>query len=172
MARLRRVVPSSVLPRLSALVAAAALLALPIAAVAADQAVSISGFAFHPASVTVNVGDTVTWTNNDGISHTATADDGSTFNTGAISSGASASATFNSAGTFAYHCTVHPSMHGTVLVRAASAGGGGGGGVPGTDTLPAPTAPDGAPLAIAMLLAWAAGGLIGLRLLRRVRGSR
>jgi plastocyanin len=169
MARLRRVAPSSVLLPLSAIVAAAALLALPIAAVAADQAVTISGFAFHPPSVTVNAGDTVTWTNNDGISHTATADDGSTFNTGAIGSGGSASATFNSAGTFAYHCSIHPTMHGRVVVRAAS--GGGGGGVPGTDTLPAPPAPDGADSAIALLLAGAAGGLIGARLLRRRSGS-
>jgi plastocyanin len=59
-------------PALSALFAAAALLLLPLGAAAADEAVSISGFAFHPPSVTVNVGDTVTWTNNDTVAHTAT----------------------------------------------------------------------------------------------------
>jgi plastocyanin len=154
----------------SALFAGSALLLLPLAAAAADQAVSISGFAFHPPTVTVNVGDTVTWTNKDSIAHTATANNGS-FDTEAIGPGSSDSVTFNSAGTFGYHCEIHPSMHGTVVVEAASTGGGGsgGGGVPGTDTVPlAPS--DGSPAGMALLVGAATGGLIGLRLLRR-KGS-
>jgi plastocyanin len=156
---------------LSALLAAAALLLLPIAAAAADQAVSISGFAFHPSSVTVNVGDTVTWTNNDSVAHTATDDDMS-WDTGTLSQGGSGSITFNSAGTFPYHCSVHPTMHGTVVVQAASGGGGGGGGgVPGTDTAPRLPSPNGGPAGLTLLVGAAAGGLIGLGLLRRRTGS-
>ena len=111
-------------------------------ALAADHAVSIAGSSYSPANVTVAVGDTVTWTNSDQISHTATADGGS-FDTGPLGNGASASATFANAGTFAYHCLIHPDMTGTVVVEAASSGGGGSGGgtttQPPTDTTPAET---------------------------------
>jgi plastocyanin len=152
---------------LSALFAASALLLLPLGAAAADQAVSMSGLAFHPATVTVNVGDTVTWTNNDGVAHTATADGGS-FDTGTIGNGSSASVTFNTAGTFAYHCSVHPTMQGSVVVETASAGGGGGGGgVPGTDTVSLAPSSDGSATGFALVLGAAAGGVIGLRLVRR-----
>ena len=103
---------------------------------AADQAVTIQGFAFSPTTVTVNVGDSVTWTNDDGTTHTAT---GSGFNTGDIAPGASDSVTFQSAGTFDYICAIHPQMAGTVRVQAAGGGGGGGGGAgattPPTDTV-------------------------------------
>jgi hypothetical protein len=69
--------------------------------------------------VTVHVGDTITWTNQDVAPHTATASDGS-FDTGNISQGKSGSHTFDTAGTFAYICSIHPSMKGTVTVAAAS----------------------------------------------------
>jgi LPXTG-motif cell wall-anchored protein len=99
---------------------------------AGDPGVTISGFAFHPPSVTIHVGDTVTWTNNDAIAHTATAGDGS-FDTGTLSKGQSGSHTFTKAGTFAYICSIHPNMHGTVVVQGSSpspstSGGGGGSG--------------------------------------------
>jgi plastocyanin len=84
-------------------------------------AVTIQGFAFGPAAVEVPVGGTVTWTNQDSAPHTATADDGS-FDTGQLGQGASGSATFNTAGTFAYGCTIHPNMRGSVTVVAAAAG--------------------------------------------------
>ena len=146
------------------------------AAVAADQSVSISGFAFNPATVTVNVGDSVTWTNNDDVPHTATADNGS-FNTGQLGSGDSDSVTFKSAGTFAYHCSVHPSMNGTVVVQAASGGGGGGEGgggptQPQTDTASAPLEPTGSPLGGALGVLIAAAALGGVLSVRRVRRSR
>jgi uncharacterized protein (TIGR03382 family) len=102
-------------------VAGLALIAAATPVIAADQAVSISGFAYSPASVTVSVGDSVTWTNNDGATHTATADGGS-FDTGNIGNGASKAVTFATAGTFAYHCAIHSAMHGTVVVQAASGG--------------------------------------------------
>jgi hypothetical protein len=81
-------------------------------------------FAFSPASVTVNVGDTVTWTNRDNAPHNATADDGS-FSTPNINDGQSASHRFTQPGTFSYICTIHPNMHGTIRVVSSSSGGGG-----------------------------------------------
>jgi CheY-like chemotaxis protein/plastocyanin len=89
-------------------------------AFAGNAAVKAIGFGFTPSSVTVTVGGMVTWTNGDGVNHTATADDGS-WDTSTISSGSSASMTFNTAGTFPYHCAIHASMHGTVVVDAATA---------------------------------------------------
>jgi plastocyanin len=96
---------------------AAATLAGP--ALAADQSVTIVGFAFSPGSVTVNVGDSVTFTNNDSVGHTATADGGG-FDTGTIGGGANDVVTFDAAGTFAYHCAIHPDMTGSVVVEAAA----------------------------------------------------
>ena len=105
------------------------------AALAADHAVAISGFAFSPKTVTVTVGDTVTWTNSDSTSHTATADDGS-FDTGTLGNGATGSATFATAGTFAYHCSIHAAMTGTITVEAAAGGSGGSGATtPPSDTV-------------------------------------
>jgi plastocyanin len=101
------------------------------AASAADKAVSIAGFAFNPGTITVHAGDTVTWSNQDAASHTAT---GSGFDTGTIATGSSASVKFDTAGTFAYHCSIHSSMTGTVVVEAAASGGGGKPTTPPTDT--------------------------------------
>ena len=86
---------------------------------------------FAPASISVFVGDTVTWKNDGATQHSATADDGS-FDTGIFGAGQSRSQTFNSPGTFSYFCTVHgQSQSGTVNVSAASSDGGGGGGAGG-----------------------------------------
>jgi plastocyanin len=109
-------------------------------ALAADQSVAISGFSYSPASVTISVGDTVTWTNSDAQAHTATADD-STWNTGTISgSGGTGAVTFSTAGSFPYHCSIHSQMTGTVTVQAAA--GGGTATTPPTDTMLASTAAD------------------------------
>ncbi len=97
----------------------------PKAQAAASANVTISDFQFGPASVTVNVGDTVSWTNQGPSAHSATATGGS-FDTGVFAKGGTRSATFNTAGTFAYICTPHPFMKGTVIVQAASTGGTGG----------------------------------------------
>jgi plastocyanin len=97
----------------------------PRAVAAADTGVTISDFQFAPASVTIDVGDTVTWTNDGPTAHSATGDDGG-FDTGIFEAGQSRSATFDQAGTFAYFCTPHPNMRGTITVRAASTGGGSG----------------------------------------------
>jgi len=82
---------------------------------AGGQPVAISGFAFAPASITVKVGTTITWTNHDSAPHTVTADDGS-FTSGSLATGATFSQTFAKAGTYPYHCNFHSSMKGAVTV--------------------------------------------------------
>lgn len=84
------------------------------APVAGDQ-VSIDNFAFAPTTLTIHVGGTVTWTNRDEEPHTVAANDGS-FHSPGMGTGASYSHTFSTAGTFNYVCSIHPSMHGTVVV--------------------------------------------------------
>ena len=83
---------------------------------------TIADFQFTPAQITINQGDTVTWTNNGPTPHSATAPDGS-FDTGIFPAGQSRSHTFNDAGTFSYICTPHPNMHGTIVVQASQSGG-------------------------------------------------
>src|SRR5436853_4624475 len=112
------------------LVVACGLLALPLVAFAATSAVNIQNSAFAPTTTTIKVGDTVTWTNRDAFSHTSTSDTGA-WNTGVITAGASGSFTFTSAGTFAYHCSIHSFMKATVIVQAVNT--------------PQPTAPPTAP---------------------------
>jgi len=93
-----------------------------VARAAASTSVTISDFKFAPKSITVNVGDTVTWTNKGPAAHTATAKNGS-FDTGLLQKGESGSATFDKAGTFAYICTPHPFMKGMVKVVAKGSSG-------------------------------------------------
>jgi LPXTG-motif cell wall-anchored protein len=90
---------------------------------AANGSVTIVDFEFQPGSVSIDQGDTVTWTNNGPTAHSATAPDGS-FDTGIFPAGQSRSHTFDQAGTFSYICTPHPNMHGTIVVRASQSGGG------------------------------------------------
>jgi plastocyanin len=85
----------------------------------AQASVAIADFQFTPPSVTVKVGGTVTWTNNGPSTHTVTADDGS-FDSGNLNAGKTFSHTFQTAGTFSYHCTVHPFMKAEVVVQAGS----------------------------------------------------
>jgi plastocyanin len=93
----------------------------PTAKAAASESVTITDFKFTPATIDVNVGDTVTWTNDGPTAHSATADDGS-FDTGILQTGESGSATFDTAGSFSYICTPHPFMKAKVVV--ADSGGG------------------------------------------------
>ena len=81
-----------------------------------QDAVTISGFAFSPASITVPIGTKVTWTNQDSAAHNIISDDGSTFSSPSVPNGGTFSFTFTVAGTFAYHCGIHPSMKATVIV--------------------------------------------------------
>jgi plastocyanin len=74
---------------------------------------------FDPEELTISVGDTVTWTNNDGMSHTATSTDGpEAFDSGNIGSGNTWSFTFTEAGTYEYKCDYHSSMTATIIVNA------------------------------------------------------
>ncbi len=98
----------------------------PAAVAAATKNVTIADFQFTPASITVQEGDTVTWTNDGPTAHSATASDGG-FDTGIFSAGGSRSETFDEAGTFSYICTPHPNMTGTIVVEASSSGGSGSG---------------------------------------------
>jgi len=78
----------------------------------------IQGMAFNPSTITVAIGTTITWTNKDTIAHTITSDS-SLFNSGSVSSGGTYTYKFLSAGTFSYHCTIHPLMTAKVVVTAA-----------------------------------------------------
>ena len=89
---------------------------------AGSGSVTIADFQFTPAQITINQGDTVTWTNNGPAAHSATAPDGS-FDTGIFPAGQSRTHTFSDAGTFSYICTPHPNMHGTIVVQASQSGG-------------------------------------------------
>jgi plastocyanin len=112
--------PTRTRARLAIAIAFVAILALAAPTVlAASRGVSIRDFAFSPKTVEIRVGDRVTWTNRDAVEHTATARNGS-FDTGLLGEGESRSIRFNVAGTYRYICTPHPSMTGTVVVRAAS----------------------------------------------------
>ena len=89
----------------------------PPAASGAASAIAISNFAFEPHTLTVSKGTRITVTNNDGTTHTATADDGHPFDTGDIGPGSTATVTLSTAGTYTYDCSIHPYMHGTIIVR-------------------------------------------------------
>lgn len=82
-----------------------------------SSAVKISNFKFSPASVTVKHGARVTVTNRDSAAHTATADDGHSFDTGNLADGASQTISVSKPGSYPYHCTIHPFMHGTLVVN-------------------------------------------------------
>ncbi len=76
--------------------------------------VAIQGFAFNPSSITISPGDTVKWTNMDSATHTVVGDD---FSSGNLTNGDSYTQTFTKPGTFNYHCSIHPSMQGTIIVQ-------------------------------------------------------
>ena len=78
--------------------------------------VEIRNFAFAPSTLDVKVGDTITWTNKDNMQHTVTSNSGNELDSQYLSNGNSYSHTFTQTGTFAYHCTPHPYMKGTVIV--------------------------------------------------------
>jgi plastocyanin len=72
--------------------------------------------AFMPDDLEITVGTTVTWTNTDSVAHTTTSN-GNGWNSGTIAPGQGFSFTFQTAGTFPYHCAIHPGMVGSVVVR-------------------------------------------------------
>jgi plastocyanin len=160
------------LPRRLLYASLLAILAIAAAAgpsMAADKTVTMDANAFlPPGPVTIEVGDMVTWVNDDDVSHDAV---GNGWSTPLLANGESHAVTFQEAGTYAYLCSIHPDMTGSVVVRAASSGG-----APPTDTvLPArATEPGGGGIGSAIsvaLVAVAAAGAF-LIVLRREPGRR
>jgi plastocyanin len=78
--------------------------------------VEINNFAFAPAKLTVPAGTSVSWKFKDSTEHTVTADDNS-FTSEALDAGQTYEHTFNTKGTLAYHCSIHPFMKGSVEVK-------------------------------------------------------
>ncbi len=81
-----------------------------------EETVLIQEFSYSENPLVVKKGTTVTWTNNDTVTHSALADDGS-FNTGELEEGESGSVTFNEVGEYTYHSAQYPSVTGTVIVE-------------------------------------------------------
>ena len=78
--------------------------------------VAIKGFKFVPADVTVKVGDTIVWTNDDSAPHTVESSDG-VLRSDELSKGDTYEYKFTKAGKHDYICGIHPSMHGSVTVQ-------------------------------------------------------
>ena len=79
-------------------------------------ALSLGNRAYTPDDVNVAVGSTVTWTNTESVAHTSTSDVNA-WDSGIVAPAGQFSFTFQTAGTFQYHCAIHPGMVGTVVVR-------------------------------------------------------
>ena len=150
-------------------VAGLLMLALSVGTALAASSVSITElnekYAYHPGTLTIALGDTVTWSNDSDAPHTVDADDES-FESDQFTEGQSFSHTFDTSGTYAYHCDVHSYMHATVVVLAA------GQTAPPTDTAPI-TGAGGSSTTWQALLALGIGSLaFALVLRRRSRGGR
>jgi plastocyanin len=91
----------------------------PAVAAPAPVTVKIDNFTFNAATITVPVGTTVTWVNQDDIPHTVVADDKTTFRSKVMDTDHRFSFTFTTPGTFGYFCSIHPHMTGKVVVKAS-----------------------------------------------------
>jgi len=149
-----------------AVLAGALLLLASGAALAANHAVTVQEhnerYSFNPADITVAVGDTVTWHDDTDAPHTVTSDGSGPLNGSLNPGGPVYSQTFNTAGDFAYHCTIHTYMHGVIHVES----------MPATDALASFTSVATGPDAPWMLLAVAgvallASGALTLAIRRR-----
>ena len=118
--------PASIVP-LALIAAAVAAVALVLshgsspstrsaATAAGSETIDISSFAYSPAVVTVKVGTTVTFTDEESVEHTATSNTEGLFDTGTLRKGQSMRLKMNKVGTFSYHCSFHAFMHGTIKV--------------------------------------------------------
>jgi plastocyanin len=91
------------------------LVGVTTSASAADQSVTIAGFNFNPTTITIKVGDSVTWTNSDPVAHTSTGES-SAWSSGPLAPGGTFKRTFSEVGLFSYFCSIHPSMRAEILV--------------------------------------------------------
>jgi plastocyanin len=141
-------------------------------ALARDKFVTMYANEFRPRTVTINAGDKVTWVNDDDVEHDAV---GNGWSTSLLGYYERASVRFNRAGTYRYHCSIHPTMRGTVVVRGASGGAGGGGVTPDTATAALDVREDGGwtTTVLGMLAVVTIAGTVAIdRLLRRRSASR
>lgn len=145
-----------------------AALALAGSVLAANASVRITEsnnrYSFGPAKVFVNIGQKVTWTNGSDAPHTVTSSSGTELASSNLNASATFSHTFSTIGTFAYHCSIHTYMRGTVVVLAAGAT------PPATDAVGAPAAVGSQPSALGAfgLLALLVGTVVA-RLYLRLR---
>jgi len=114
------------LTRIAAAVGALSIVALgPLATSAGastGHAVTMANYAFSPASITVHVGDTITWTNTDQAPHDVTTTSGPvSIHSSMLMKGQSWQYSFTTAGTYSYICSIHPDMRATVVVKPAAA---------------------------------------------------
>lgn len=79
---------------------------------------AMTGNAFSPGTIQAKVGDVITWTNGDGVPHTATYKDDPTCTTARLGQGESGGLTFSAAGTYAFFCQIHTDMTGTIEVTS------------------------------------------------------
>ncbi|KAF9163488.1 hypothetical protein DFQ27_005520 [Actinomortierella ambigua] len=107
-------------PLLATLLAATLFVSL---AKAAEHLVNIQNNAFSPPSITVNAGDTVRWVNLDAVAHTSTSDTAGLWDSKSLAKGQNFTRPFGTEATYTYHCTPHPFMKGTVIVKAQGTGG-------------------------------------------------
>jgi YVTN family beta-propeller protein len=90
--------------------------AVPVGGATATAAVGISKFAYAPAEIVISAGQSVTWTNADPVDHTITSSD-KLWDSGSLAPNGSFSMTFTQPGTYAYFCSIHPFIRGTVVVQ-------------------------------------------------------
>jgi plastocyanin len=81
------------------------------------RTVLIKNFSFKPANITIKRGTKLRWINKDSTAHTATANNGRSFDSGRLGKGQSYTHTFKSVGKKPYHCKIHPDMRASVLVK-------------------------------------------------------
>ena len=139
------------------------LLALPVAARAEDSTVQIKEFVFTPVDQTLTAGGSVRWLNNDATIHDATALD-ETWDTPPLGIGEEASVTFETPGTYAYICSLHPLMRGTITVLPAP---------PDTSTAPSGTSDrQDWPSVLVLVAAGVLGAALALRRFRIASAGR
>ena len=87
---------------------------------AGSDAIAIKNFAFSPSTLTVTPGTTIVWTNQDSTPHQVVSDAGSpvAFSSETLAKDSSFRFSFTQAGTYTYHCSIHPSMTGTIIVQS------------------------------------------------------
>ena len=82
-----------------------------------ERDVNIENFSFSPLELKIKKGETVMWLNKDSAAHTIVSDSGNELSSATLSKGKIYFHTFNSTGTFAYHCGIHPSMKARIIVE-------------------------------------------------------